>query len=177
MLPSERRNRLRRRRIMFDSRSLLRCAFVAAGVALGMGAATPVGSAARPSPPDLNPAAISIKLPTQIQWTESPEGSAKAVLYGDPAKPGLYILLTKWHAHHNSHPHFHAYDRYITVLSGTWWVNTGSKYDPDHMVPLPTGSFVVHYAKQIHYDGAKDADTVLEIVGQGPETPTPAEDK
>jgi len=30
---------------------------------------------------------------------------------------------------------------------------------------------------QIHYDGAKDADTVLEIVGEGPATATPAEDK
>jgi len=158
---------------VFHSRWLLRCALVAVGIAV----AVPVGSASRPSPPDLNPAAISIKLPDQIQWTESAAGNATAVLYGDPAKPGLYIVLTKWHAHHNSHPHFHPNDRCITVLSGTWWVNTGSKYDPDHMVPVPTGSYVVHYAKQIHYDGAKDADTVIEIVGEGPATATPAEDK
>jgi quercetin dioxygenase-like cupin family protein len=143
-----------------------------------MGAAVPVGSASRPSPPpDLNPAAISIKLPSQIQWTESADGNATAVLYGDPAKPGLYIMLMTWHAHHNSHPHFHLHDRYVTVLSGTWWVNTGSKYDPDQMVPLPTGSYVVHHAMQIHYDGAKDADTTLEIVGEGPAALIPAEDK
>jgi len=29
----------------------------------------------------------------------------------------------------------------------------------------------------LHYDGAKDADVVLEIVGMGPETLTPAEAK
>jgi hypothetical protein len=158
---------------MFHSRWLLRCTFVVLGIVV----AVPLGSAAKPNPPELNPAAISIKLPGQIKWTASPAGNVTAVLYGDPTKPGLYIILTKWPAHHNSRPHFHPNDRYITVLSGTWWVSTGSKYDPDHMVPYPTGSYAVHYGKQIHYDGAKDGDTVLEIVGEGPATSTPAEDK
>ena len=42
---------------------------------------------------------------------------------------------------------------------------------------IPAGSFVTHYAKEVHYDGAKDADVALEIVGMGPETLTPAETK
>ena len=79
--------------------------------------------------------------------------------------------------HHMSHPHFHPNDRFITVISGTWWVGTGSKYDPDSTTPIPAGSFVTHYGKQIHYDGAKDGDVTLEIVGMGPATSTPAETK
>lgn len=98
-------------------------------------------------------------------------------LAGDASKPGLYVILVKWSAHHNSRPHFHPNDRFITVLSGTWWVNTGRNYDPDHMKPVPAGSFVTHYANEVHYDGAKDGDTILEIVGMGPETLTPAETK
>jgi len=39
------------------------------------------------------------------------------------------------------------------------------------------GSFVRHTAKQVHYDGAKNEDTVIEIVGQGPQNATPAETK
>ncbi len=46
---------------------------------------------------DLNPAAINIKLPDQIKWTGNPQVSEQAILYGDPSKPGLYIVLTKWH--------------------------------------------------------------------------------
>lgn len=126
---------------------------------------------------DLNPAAISYKLPKDIKWVEGNGGAANAVLVGDPAKPGLYIEFTKWHPHHMSRPHYHPNDRYITVLSGTWWVGTGSKYDPDSTVPMPTGSFVTHYGKQIHYDGAKDEEVVLEILGEGPATNTPAETK
>jgi hypothetical protein len=126
---------------------------------------------------DLNPAAIDIKLPDQIKWTGNPEVSEQAILYGDPNKAGLYIVLMKWHPHHMSHPHFHPNDRFITVLSGTWWVGTGSKYDPDSMVAIPAGSFVKHFGKQIHYDGAKEGDALLEILGEGPATSTPAETK
>jgi len=126
---------------------------------------------------DLNPAAIAYQLPDQIKWVDDPIGSKMAVVQGDPSKPGLYIVLVRWTAHHMSHPHFHPNDRFITVLSGTWWVGTGSKFDPESTVPLPAGTFVTHFGKQIHYDGAKDGDAVLEIAGEGPATATPAETK
>ena len=126
---------------------------------------------------DLNPAALKYTPPDKIKWVVGDNGADTAVLLGDPDKPGLYIILTKWHAHHMSRPHYHPNDRFITVLSGTWWVGTGTKFDPDSTVAMPTGSFVTHVAKQVHYDGAKDVDTVLEMVGQGPATATPAETK
>ena len=155
---------------MFTSRALRRLFQVSVGGVLFLWLGS-VGVA------DLNPAAISIQLPNQIQWKSNGGGAETAVLVGDPAKPGLYIYLNKWTPHHMSRPHFHQYDRYITVLSGTWWVGTGSKYDPESTVPVPAGSYVTHFGKQIHYDGAKDVECVLEIVGQGPATSTPAETK
>jgi hypothetical protein len=126
---------------------------------------------------ELNPAAVTYTLPDKIAWKINPNGADNAVLLGDPTKPGLYIYLVRWHPGHMSHPHFHPNDRFITVLSGTWWVGTGTKFDPDATVPMPAGSYVVHYGKQIHYDGAKDGECVLEIVGEGPATATPAEEK
>jgi hypothetical protein len=127
----------------------------------------------------LNPAAVIYKLPDQIQWKDNPNGgNANAVLVGDPSKPGLYVVLNKWKAgNHFSLPHFHPNDRFITVLSGTWWVGSGTKYDPDNTVPMPAGTFVTHFGKQVHFDGAKDVDAVLMIVGEGPATSTPAEEK
>jgi len=127
---------------------------------------------------DLNPAALQFQLPDQIKWVDDVKrGESTAVMAGDPEMPGLYVELVKWHAHHMSHPHFHPNDRFIYVISGTWWVGTGSKYDPDSTVAIPAGSFVTHYGKQIHYDGAKDGDALLEILGEGPATSTPAEAK
>src|SRR5271170_2810723 len=151
---------------------------LALAMAASLAVATSLAIAASEGPySSLDPKAISIRLPADIQWTSNAAGAETAALSGDASKPGLYVILVKWKAHHNSHPHFHPNDRFITVLSGTWWVNTGRNYDPDHMKPVPAGSFVTHYANEVHYDGAKDGDTILEIVGMGPETLTPAEAK
>jgi hypothetical protein len=125
----------------------------------------------------LNPAALQYQLPDQIKWTDGGGGSRSAVLVGDPSKAGLYVVLVEWTPHHMSHPHWHPNDRYITVLSGTWWVGTGTKYDPDSTVPMPPGTFVRHVGRQVHYDGAKDVPAILEIVGEGPATATAAETK
>ena len=43
--------------------------------------------------------------------------------------------------------------------------------------PSPAGTFVTHFGQQVHFDGAKDEDAVLLIVGEGPGTSTPAEVK
>jgi hypothetical protein len=39
------------------------------------------------------------------------------------------------------------------------------------------GAFVTHFGKQVHFDGAKEEDATLLIVGEGPATATPAEVK
>ncbi len=155
---------------MHISQILRRCFVpVAALVAMGM-----TWSAAKA---DLNPNALIFKRPEQLTWKEDSAGAKSAVLRGDPTKPGEYIILVKWAPHHMSHPHFHPNDRFITVISGTWWVGTGNKFDPNTTVPMPAGSFVTHFAKQAHYDGAKDEEVTLEIVGEGPATMVPAESR
>jgi hypothetical protein len=129
---------------------------------------------------ELNPAAVIYKLPDQIPWSApDARGVQNAVVVGDPSKPGFYVVFTKWlKGNHFSRPHFHPNDRYITVLQGTWWVGSGPKFDPDNgTTPMPAGSFVTHFGKQVHWDGAKDEDAVLMIMGEGPATSTAAEEK
>jgi quercetin dioxygenase-like cupin family protein len=127
----------------------------------------------------LDPAAVAYTPPDQIKWSPpSPAGAQNAVLAGDPSKEGLYVQMVKWLAgNHFSHPHFHPHHRFITVLKGTWWVGTGQKFDPGASVAMPAGTFVTHYGRHAHFDGAKDEDAVLLIVGEGPGTSTPAEVK
>lgn len=127
---------------------------------------------------DLDPKAVTYILPDKVQWVDGPSGNnASAILYGHPAKPGPYAYLVKWKAGNMSRPHYHPNDRFITVLSGTWWVGSGPKFEPESTVPMTPGTWVVHYGKGIHYDGAKDGDTVIMIHGVGPATSTPAEQK
>lgn len=137
-------------------------------LALGLGGAA--------SAAELDPRAVTFKLPDQIPWGPVTRGgNQQAVLVGDPAKPGLYVVMLRWLPGNMSRPHFHPNDRFITVLSGTWWMGSGARFDPDSTVPVPTGTFVTHFGGQVHYDGAKDEPAVLLIFGDGPGTSTPAE--
>ena len=153
-----------------------RIALAAATIALCAGMSGHSVSATGRAIGDLNPKAIKVTLPSDIKWTKT-DASERAVLYGDPSKPGYYVIILKWLPHHNSRPHYHPNDRFIQVLSGTWMVQTGAKYDPAGFKPIPAGSFVVHTAKEIHYDGAGDEPCLLLISGQGPETSVNAEEK
>jgi quercetin dioxygenase-like cupin family protein len=64
--------------------------------------------------------------------------------------------------------HFHAEDRHVTVLKGTWYTGTGEVFDPAKTVALKPGDYMMHPAKAVHWDGAKDEEVVLQIMGAGP---------
>lgn len=123
---------------------------------------------------ELDPKIVGFKLPDQIQWTENARaGNRTAVLQGDPSKPGPYAMLLTWLPGHMSRPHFHPNDRFFMVLSGTWWVGNGGTFDPDATVAMPAGTHVIHWAKGVHYDGAKTEPATILVWGEGPATSTP----
>lgn len=117
------------------------------------------------------------KLPDQIPWSgRADSGNQSAILLGDPSKPGLYVQLLRRGPNNWARPHSHPNDRFITVLSGTIWIGTGTKFDPDNTVALKPGGFVRDIGNQVHFDGTKEDGVTLEIVGMGPTTTTsPAE--
>jgi len=107
--------------------------------------------------PDIDRTAVDWKTPAEIKWVRNAAGTNEsAVLFGDPSKPGPY-------------------NRFFVVLSGTWWMGTGETFDPESTVPAPAGSYVIHYANKVHYDGAKAEETIIQVWGMGPATSTPAE--
>jgi hypothetical protein len=79
----------------------------------------------------------------------------------------------QWLPGNMSQPHFHPNDRFFIVVSGTWWVGSGQEFNPDATVPMPAGSAVTHFAKGVHYDGAKGEPTTILVWGEGPATSTP----
>jgi hypothetical protein len=124
-----------------------------------------------------DPAMTFTRLPDQITWNKAPgtpENSvADAPLWGKSSEAGLYYGLTKWYPGYMSGPHWYETDRYCVVVSGTWWVASGEKFDPEDTVPMPAGSFIRRVARTPHYDGVKkDAKepAVIAICGIGPIT-------
>jgi quercetin dioxygenase-like cupin family protein len=125
---------------------------------------------------EIDPKSITIVPFDKLNFPGDPTKPQIATVFGDSTKPGLYGIVIKWPPHANSRPHSHPNDRYITVLSGTWWINTGTKYNPDTMVPMKPGSFIIHHAGEVHYDGTKDEPAMIYIVGMGPAPSIPRED-
>ena len=125
----------------------------------------------------LNPQFVTFKAPDQFVWRDPSNASQtnQTVLVGDPSKTGIYMNINRFKPGAFSRPHFHPNDRYIMVLKGTWWVGTGTKFDQNATVPMPAGTFVTHFGKQVHFDGAKDEEVEVLIMGEGPATSTPAE--
>src|SRR6478609_3665732 len=98
---------------------------LACGLVLGL-----AGAATAPARAELDPKAIAFRLPDQIPWGPvTASGNQQAVLVGDPSKPGFYAVMVRWLPGHMSRPHFHANDRFITVLAGTWWMGSGPRFD------------------------------------------------
>jgi hypothetical protein len=112
--------------------------------------------------------------PDKVPWIADADGSGveRATLAGDPAKEGLYVIRIKFPRGTMSRPHYHREDRYAVVLKGTWWTGTGGDFVPDKTVPVPVGGFMKHPAGEHHFDGAKDEEVILQIVGYGPSTTT-----
>jgi hypothetical protein len=114
--------------------------------------------------------AIAITAPDQLVWQDYPglPGVKFAVVNGNPKEAGFYTIRAKFAPHTMSRPHWHPETRFVTVLKGTWWAGEGAKFDPDATTPLTAGSFAVHAAREVHFDGAKDEEVIVQISGFGP---------
>jgi hypothetical protein len=56
--------------------------------------------------------------PDQVVWGDAPAGVKTAILYGDPNKPGMYVVRNIFPEGIMSSPHFHTQDRFVTVIKG-----------------------------------------------------------
>jgi hypothetical protein len=123
----------------------------------------------------VDPKAVEFQKPDEIKFVRNAAGTQEtAVLFGDPAKAGPYVIRLRWLPGNMSRPHSHPNDRFFVVISGTWWLGSGEKFDPNSTVPVGPGTYVMHHAGQVHYDGAKDEPAVIQVWGMGPATSTPA---
>lgn len=95
-------------------------------------------------------------------------GPQQAVLFGDPSKPGVYVVRNRFPPGAHSNPHFHSQDRHVTVIKGTWWMGVGEELDFNKAMPMTAGSYVLHPAGAVHWDGAGDEEVIVQIVGIGP---------
>jgi quercetin dioxygenase-like cupin family protein len=121
--------------------------------------------------PAANDSAFVRLTPEQVRWQDLPgsPGVQMATLAGDPTGHGLYVQRVRFPPHVMDRPHYHPNDRHVTVLKGTWFTGTGPTFAPSRAVPLKAGSYMLHPAKALHWDGSNsDEEVIVQIIGIGP---------
>lgn len=89
------------------------------------------------------------------------------VIYGDPAKAGLYTILLKVAANIKIAAHDHPDERMATVISGDFYFGYGDEFDAQKLKKLPAGSIYSEVAKQNHFAMTK-GPVIVQITGYGP---------
>ena len=95
-------------------------------------------------------------------------GHEIAALVGDSSKPGPYVERVKFPANSISQAHSHPEARAYTIISGTWYVGYGDKFDPAKLKALPAGSFYTEPANVNHFSQIKEDGVIVQTVGGGP---------
>jgi len=97
-----------------------------------------------------------------------------AILYGDPSKPGLYVMRVMFPAGYKLMPLRHS-DKWLSavVVSGTYYFGVGEQWDENKLAPYPAGTFYLSQPKTPHFAWAKDGEVIVQYTGMGPSRTTP----
>jgi pimeloyl-ACP methyl ester carboxylesterase len=95
-------------------------------------------------------------------------GIETVVLKGNPDQTGLYTIMLRVPAHTRIAAHSHRDDRVATVISGTWHIGYGDKFDAAKLKALPPGSFYTEPSSRNHFAEAGNEAVVVQITGFGP---------
>jgi pimeloyl-ACP methyl ester carboxylesterase len=95
-------------------------------------------------------------------------GIETVVLKGDPNQPGVYTIMLRVPAHTEIAAHAHRDDRVATVISGTWHIGYGQKFDEAKLKALPPGGFYTEPPGKAHFASTGADAVVVQITGFGP---------
>lgn len=113
----------------------------------------------------------TILTPPQIAWSAGPPslplGARAAVLYGDPAKEGLFVMRLRLPKGYKIPPHTHPRPEIVTVVSGAFHVGMGTKANASKATRLPPGSFFAFNPGMAHYAYVQE-ETVVQLSSTGP---------
>ncbi|TDX65916.1 cupin [Methylosinus sp. sav-2] len=112
-----------------------------------------------------------VLLPGDIPFTAGPPslpaGAEAAILYGDPAKEGMFVMRLKAPKGYRIPPHTHPKAEVVSIVSGRMRLGLGQAADRASVEELPAGAFSIMPPGVAHY-AFFDAETVLQIDAMGP---------
>jgi len=107
----------------------------------------------------------------EVKWGPAPpslpKGAEFALVSGNPAQAGPFVIRLKFPAGYKVAPHWHPGDEHVTVISGNIAFGMGEKFDEKSMKELSAGGYAMMPAEMRHYAKAK-TPTIVQVHGTGP---------
>jgi Aspartyl protease len=150
-----------------------RCAIVLSEKDLAIACGSqPVSYESHTAPTQDEPSGFAKVLPSDIKWIAEPAapGVEVAILLGDPAKPGPFVVRVRLPGEVRVMPHTHPVERTYTVLTGEWKLGFGETYDPAQLKTFPAGSIYRLPAHVAHFQATGPGETIIQIHAVGPST-------
>jgi len=113
-----------------------------------------------------------IVTPSDIVWQTGPAtlppGAKYFLVEGHPSKEGPVIIRLLLPAGYIIPPHFHPGAERSTIISGTYNMGSGSKFDKNNCKKMPAGSVVIMPAGGIPHYGWASEETIVQVHIDGP---------
>ena len=95
-------------------------------------------------------------------------GAQFAVLEGNPsASTGDFTVRLKMPDGYRIAPHWHPHRENVTIISGTFKVGMGDRFDESKMATFPAGSFA-YLDPDMHHYAMANGEVVVQIHGASP---------
>ena len=106
-----------------------------------------------------------------LKWADGPaslpKGAKVALMEGNPAQEGPFTMRLQLPDGFTIPPHWHPAVEHVTVITGTFNLGMGEKFDMGTSRALSAGSFAFMPAGMRHFAWAK-GETVVQVHGMGP---------
>lgn len=138
-------------------------------LALGVGTAASVSAFGQHAAQHSGPAHVMVK-PDDLKWADVPSlppGAKIAVIEGPLNQAAPFTFRLKLPANYQIPAHSHPAIERVTVLSGTFNLGTGDKFDKAKVHALPAGSITIMQPGMNHFVWIAE-ETVVQLNGTGP---------
>ena len=113
----------------------------------------------------------SVAQAQSLKWGPAPPalpaGAQVAVVSGDPAKAGPFVIRLKFPGNYVIAPHWHPTDESVTIIDGKLSLGMGDTLDMK-AAALGAGAHAVAPAKMHHYAFTGSEGATIEVASTGP---------
>jgi quercetin dioxygenase-like cupin family protein len=110
-------------------------------------------------------------VPSELKWTDAPgigPGVKIAMIEGNLKEAGPLTFRIKLPPKAKIPPHTHPLIEHVTVISGTFYLGIGEKFEESKARAYPAGGIMVMPQGMPMFAFAKDKETIIQVHSIGP---------